>query len=112
MIRATIVATLAVSTIASAQSPPTPQHRPLTNQEMQISYLCVQSPKGHALRHNYGTAIAVEVCNCFGAALMIPIINAEYMRATTDPARERIEDRLQSNCARDIEEMHKPLLRE
>jgi hypothetical protein len=110
MIRATFIALVASATIASTHAQP--QHRPLTNQEMQISYLCVQSPKGHAMRRNFGTAIAVEVCNCFGVASMTRLISQEILNAHSDPALERIEDRLLRQCSADIEEMHKPLLRD
>jgi hypothetical protein len=109
MIRATLAPTLAVSLLCTNAH--TTLARPLTDQELRIAALCTQSPKGHMMRRNYGDAITTELCTCFGVAFMSRTIREEYLRARNDPAMERIEDRVQHQCALDIEETHKPITR-
>lgn len=83
--------------------------RPFTQKQIRVSAICASSPKAHYIARMTSTDFALDVCVCFAKSFTIPIITDEYLRASTDRARERVEDRLLTSCIAEVNEFNQPL---
>lgn len=102
--------------LAASMIFPSPTHadtqtykRPFTQAQIRVSAVCASSPKGHYIARTTSVDFALDVCVCFAKAFTIPIITNEYLRAPTDRARERVEDRLLLACIAETNEFKQSL---